>query len=132
RQIPGIVTPNPERLPVVRRVDAGEQAANGIVRFPVTEHEEYPAFASAVDEDGNEVAGVRPPDVAVPVATYTGWNPRHSDIGAADQILNMQGITHFFPRTKADREATGDPRRSIEERYASRDDYLSRVREYAE
>jgi hypothetical protein len=90
-----------------------------------------PAFGSrvsAVDVDGNEVAGVRLPEVAVPLATFTGWTLRHPDIGGAEQLLPLAGATLPFPRTRGEREAAGDPRRSIEERYRSREDYLARVR----
>jgi hypothetical protein len=86
---------------------------------------------SAVDEDGNERAGIPVPEVSVPLATHTGWNLRHPDIGGADQMLYFAGATLPFPRTRAERERTGDPRRSIEERYASREDYLARVRDAA-
>jgi hypothetical protein len=93
-----------------------------------------PAFGSlvsAVDEDGNEVAGIRLPELRVPVATHTGWNLRHPDIGGPEQMLVFAGATLAFPRTRAEREASGDPRRSIQERYASRDAYLARVRDAA-
>src|SRR4029453_12539372 len=34
----------------------------------------YRPRACKVDADGNEAAGIRLPDIAVPLATYTGWN----------------------------------------------------------
>ena len=37
----------------------------------------YPSFVPKTDSDGNDIAGVRLPDVAVPVATYTGWALRN-------------------------------------------------------
>jgi hypothetical protein len=86
----------------------------------------------AVDADGNEVAGVRLPDLTVPVGTHAGWNPRHPDTGAPDQIISMMGWTRFFPSTRTAREATNDPRLSIEERYASKDAYLQQVRDEAQ
>jgi hypothetical protein len=92
---------------------------------------EYGTRVSAVDEDGNERAGVAVPEVTVPLATHTGWNLRHPDIGGAGQLLYFAGATLPFARTRAEREATGDPRPSIAERYRSRDDYLARVREAA-
>jgi hypothetical protein len=88
----------------------------------------YGSLVSAVDEDGNERAGIRLPEVVVPLATHTGWNLRHPDIGGAEQLLIFAGSTLPFARTRAERAAAGDPRPSIEERYASRDDYLVRVR----
>ncbi len=68
------------------------------------------------------------PELAVPLATHTGWNPRHADIGGAEQLLVFAGATIPFARTRAERQASGDPRLSVEERYASRADYLERVR----
>jgi hypothetical protein len=91
----------------------------------------YGTRVSAVDDDGNERAGIAVPEVAVPLATHTGWNLRHPDIGGADQMLYFAGATLPFARTRAERERAGDPRPAIQERYRSRDDYLARVREAA-
>jgi hypothetical protein len=84
---------------------------------------------AAVDADGNERGGIRMPQIVAPLATHTGWNLRHPDIGGADQLLIFAGSTLPFPWTRQEREATGDPRPSIEERYASREAYQARVRE---
>ena len=87
---------------------------------------------AAVDTDGNECAGIRLPDISVPLATYTGWNVRHADIGGPGQTLSLLGSTMPFTATQAERQATGDPRLSIAERYASKEDYLYRVQQAAE
>ncbi len=89
------------------------------------------SLVPAVDADGNELGGLRLPQVAVPLATHTGWNLRHPDIGGAEQLLVFAGATLPFAWTRRAREATGDPRPSVEERYASREAYLARVREAA-
>jgi hypothetical protein len=81
-----------------------------------------------VDADGNEVAGIALPEIRVPLATHAGWSLRHKDIGGEEQLLVFAGATVPFARTPREREAAGDPRPSIEERYSSRDDYLTRVR----
>jgi len=91
----------------------------------------FGSLVSAVDADGNEVAGVVLPELAVPVATHTGWTLRHPDIGGAEQLLVFAGGTLPFPRTRAERDTSGDPRPSVEERYGSREDYLARVRHEA-
>ena len=91
----------------------------------------FGSLVSAVDGDGNEIAGIVLPELRVPLATHTGWNLRHSDMGGAEQLLVFAGATLPFARTRAEREASGDPRPSIEERYASRGEYLERVREAA-
>ncbi len=88
----------------------------------------FGSLVSAVDADGNEVGGIVLPELAVPLATHTGWNLRHPDIGGAEQLLVFAGGTIPFARTRAEREAAGDPRPSIAERYPSRAAYLERVR----
>jgi Alpha/beta hydrolase domain len=91
----------------------------------------FGSLVAAVDEDGNEMGGIVVPELAVPLATHTGWNLRHPDIGGAEQLLVFAGATIPFARTRAERLAAGDPRPSIEERYASRADYLERVEQAA-
>lgn len=130
--IPGATAASPEHLRVIRRVDLGADAAKGIGRFPAETGEIYPTFRATVDADGNERAGIRLPDLTVPVATSMGWNPRDPDTGGEGQIINMLGSTLPFPATAAERERSGDPRPSIAERYRDRDDYEAQVRAAAE
>jgi len=89
------------------------------------------SLVSVVDADGNETGGIALPEVAVPLGTHTGWTLRHPEIGGDGQRLVFAGATIPFPRTRGAREASGDPRMSIAERYRSRDDYLERVRRAA-
>ncbi len=130
--IPGVTRPDPELLPTIRRLDLGPDAMHGIGRFPAVVGERYPNYVSAVDADGNETGGVRMPDVIVPVATYTGWNPRHPATGGNGQIIPMEGSTFPFAQTAEERQRTGDPRLSLAERYSDRAGYLARVRAAAE
>jgi hypothetical protein len=88
-------------------------------------------MVSKVDADGNEIAGIRLPEQAVPLATLTGWQFRSERIGSPDVLLAMAGAYLPFPATRAERERTKDPRLSIEERYGSREGYLAKVREAA-
>ena len=60
----------------------------------------------------------------MPLATFTGWNIRAEDTGGTTEIAGLLGSYIPFPRTRAERERSGDPRRSIEERYRSRAEYL--------
>lgn len=124
----------PQVLANFSRLDFGDGAAeSGIaVNVPARIGAPLALHASAVDADGNEVAGVRHPEVAVPLATYTGWNPRHPDIGGGEQNLRTAGASIRFARTKAEREASGDPRPSIAERYGSRQAYQAAIRTEAE
>jgi hypothetical protein len=85
----------------------------------------YPSFVPKTDADGNDVAGVRLPEVQVPLATYTGWAVR----AAPQNDDGCEGSGQYipFPKTKADRVASGDPRMSIEERYGNIETYSTRM-----
>ena len=90
---------------------------------------------SDVDDDGNEVGGIRLPSVSVPLATNTGWNLRHPDNGNPGLVIGitggLAGWTLPFRKSREDREATSDPRPAIDERYESKDDYVEKVRQAA-
>jgi hypothetical protein len=86
----------------------------------------FPVLVPQVDADGNERDGVRLPQIVVPLATYTGWNLRDPSIGAPTERVSFEGSYIAFAKTAAEREAAHDPRKSIAERYASREEYLSR------
>jgi len=120
--------PDPQRLPFIRTVDLGCDEAAGIGRYPALEGMFYPALVAAVDGDGNETAGVRMPDITVPVGTHTGWNPRDPATGSPEQIVPMNGLTLWFAPDEVTRAARGDPRRSLAERYRDEDDYAAKVR----
>jgi Alpha/beta hydrolase domain len=86
----------------------------------------FPAKVPAVDADGNVRAGIRLPDIAVPLATQAGWNYRDRSIGAPDRLAGEIGSYIPLPLTRGDRERAKDPRLSIEERYRNRDEYLGK------
>ena len=90
----------------------------------------YPTYVPKTDEDGNDIAGVRLPDVTVPLATYTGWSLR----GGAQAGDGCEGTGQMIPfaKTKADRVASGDPRLSVEERYSSFSMYSAKVKNAVE
>ena len=127
RKLPGVNFP--ERIIRPLRLDFGPDIERGIPAYPPRAGAAYRSYVSALDADGNEIAGVRPPALMAPLATFTGWNPRHPETGAGGDLMQMMGSTLAFPRTRADRERSHDPRPSIEERYSSRAAYLSAVRE---
>jgi len=111
-----------------RRDFGGDPELRVLTRIPPREGAAYGTLVSAVDDDGNEVAGIAVPEITVPVAAYTGWSLRHPDIGGAEQLLYFAGATLPFARTRDERARSGDARPSLEERYASREAYLERVR----
>jgi len=85
----------------------------------------YPSYVPKTDSDGNDISGVRLPDVTVPIATYTGWALRAGP--QANDGCESAGQFIPFPRTKADRLASGDPRNSVEERYSTFERYRRKV-----
>src|SRR5258708_26330767 len=90
-----------------------------------------PVVVPKVDSDGNEVTGVASVLHQAPLGTYTGWNT----VGGGfykGQIRTNTGSFIPFAKTKADRLASGDPRPSLEERYATHDKYVAQVRAAAE
>jgi hypothetical protein len=121
----------PDHIERPARLDFGTDWAHAPV-LPPKIGARFATVVSAVDADGNEVAGVRPVELAVPLGTFTGWNPRHPEQGAPGDIMAMMGSTLPFARTAGERARRGDPRPSIAERYGSRDAYLARVRAAAD
>ena len=114
--------PDPAALPYARCIDLGPDAGRGIGRWPVTLGEPYVDLVSAIDDDCNEVAGVRLPAVAAPLATYTGWNPRRPVDDLPDVLYERLGSKLPFP--------PGRP--SATERYPTRGRYAAAVRAAAE
>ena len=89
----------------------------------------YGTRVCAVDADGNEVAGIRLPPIAVPLGTYTGWNVYRAQ---PCELCDRDGSVIPFARTRGERETAGDPRPSLEERYASRGAYVTEVKAAAQ
>jgi hypothetical protein len=115
-------------------LDFGPKLGDGIVsHYPpsLQKRPAYPIFVSKVDQDGNEVAGIRLPPVEAPIATTTGWALRRDGFGANDGC-EASGQHIAFAKTKAEREAAGDPRLSLEERYQTHEGYVAAVRRAAE
>lgn len=126
--IPGVSTPRePASLPLL---DFGPESDKGILsKEPpdIIDADGYPIMIPSVDEDGNDVPGVRAPMVGAPLATYTGWNlrARHYGEGALHEFT---GSTIPLPDTPEVRQATGDPRRSISERYGDAAGYAEAIK----
>ena len=94
--------------------------------LPPTEGAPYPVLVPAVDEDGHDIAGIRIPTVDAPVATYLGWNLRSAGY-AEGALCSVIGSTIALPHTRRERLTSGDPRLSLEERYAGAEDYLAQI-----
>jgi hypothetical protein len=91
----------------------------------------YPSLVPQADEDGLMIGGVRHPLVSAPLATNAGWNVRKPGFGEGDLCM-ATGLSIPFAATRSERAERKDPRRSIEERYASEDAYVQAVKNAAE
>jgi hypothetical protein len=101
---------------------SGPQAASASAKS-------YGTRVPIVDADGNETTGVRLPPIAVPLATYTGWNVYREQ---PSELCDRDGSYVALAKTRAEREAAGDPRLSLEERYGSRAAYVAKVKTAAD
>jgi hypothetical protein len=91
----------------------------------------FNALVPQSDADGNDLGGVRLPELQVPLATYTGWNLRDPSIGASEQRVSFLGSWIPLAKTAEERKKSGDPRPSIAERYASQAEYMSKFEQAA-
>lgn len=126
-KIPGVALP--KHVIGAYHADYGpEFKSQGIVTVdPPKLGKAFPVLLPQTNSDGNDVAGAHSPELDVPLGTYTGWNLRAPEIGAPEYLANMIGSFIPFAKTKAERLKSGDPRLSIEERYAGKDDYLAKI-----
>jgi hypothetical protein len=111
------------------RLDYGlEFLTKGIVSIePPKVGAAYPVLVPQVDPDGNDIGGIRLPEVAVPLATYLGWNPFNENSGPTTELATLTGSFVPFARNRPERQRNGDSRSSIEERYKNKEDYLARI-----
>jgi hypothetical protein len=130
-RIPGVRLPEAYYQPA--RLDFGPRFhTEGVAdTIPPKVTGQYRALIPAVDEDGNERAGIRLPEVAVPLGTYTGWNLRAAAYGAEGTLAGLDGMYLPFAVTDEQRQKEGDPRRSVRQRYPTRESYLGRMTEAA-
>jgi hypothetical protein len=128
-RIPNITTPTAANIHKAYRVDYGPefQAKGVIAQEPPKVSNAYPMLVPQVDSNGNDLPGIRMPEIAVPIATYLGWNFFNERSGPTNQLASLTGSLIPFPRTRAEREKSNDPRPSIEELYQNRDQYLDLI-----
>jgi hypothetical protein len=116
-RIPGVNVVKEAYAP--RRLDLGQE--------PPNVGEAFPALIPQVNADGNETSGIQLPELRVPLATYMGWNLRSPSIGSPTEQYPLIGSMVPFLKTRAEREKSGDPRLSIEERYKGEQEYLGKI-----
>jgi hypothetical protein len=127
--IPGVRYPEVIQQPL--NLDFGPRfESEGIITIePPKVRGKYVVLVPRSGPDGNDLGTLLPPEVKVPLATYTGWNLRHRDAGAEAMLANLLGSYLPFPKTKAERIASGDPRASLEERYGDFAGYQQQLAE---
>jgi hypothetical protein len=129
-KIPGVNTPHESNS--AYHLDFGSQWKLGIISIePPKVGKPFGVLVPQADADGNDLGGVRLPELQVPLATYTGWNLRDASIAAPDLRISFLGSFLPLARTAAEREKSGDPRPSLAERYASREQYMGKFGEAA-
>jgi Alpha/beta hydrolase domain len=121
-------------MPRVWRMDYGPdyQTTRVIAIEPPRMGEAFRVLVPQVNADGNDVSGIRLPELAVPIGTYAGWNITVPQLNELRYLSGLVGGFEPFARTKAQRDASGDSRLSIAERYTGRPDYLDKVKRAAD
>lgn len=130
-RIPGVRYP--EVILAPRFLGFGSRwSGEGIMDLQPPEiHGTYRVLVPAVGDDGIDRGCLLPPEIAVPLATYTGWNLRHREAGAENELVGLAGSYIPFPRTRDEGQRSGDPRASLEARYRSLEDYLDKLKDQA-
>ncbi|MEQ1859994.1 MAG: alpha/beta hydrolase domain-containing protein [Chthoniobacteraceae bacterium] len=130
-RIPGVNLPARYYEPL--RLDFGPRfRTDGIAdTIPPRIESPYRTLIPAVDSDGNETGGIRLPEVAVPLGTFTGWNLRAAPFGAEGILSPLDGMYLPFALTADERRQRGDPRPAVRERYSTREVYLARMTDAA-
>jgi hypothetical protein len=128
-KIPGVQIPESFFVPF--RLDPGPRwHTEGIAdNVPPKVGLRYGNLVPQVNSDGNEIAGIHLPDIAVPLATNAGWRLRPEGSPAEGTLERWAGSQWPFPHTAGERKAKGDPRLSIRERYPTKQQYLAQVTE---
>jgi hypothetical protein len=129
-KLPGVNTPHEVSLAYL--LDFGPQWRQGIVTIdPPRVGAPFGVLVPQSDGDGNDLGGVRLPELQVPLATYTGWNLRDPSIGAPEQRVSFLGSWIPLAKTTEERKKSSDPRLSIAERYKSQEEYMSKFEQAA-
>ncbi len=114
--IPGV--PFSPQVNQVRVVDAKSMP-------PEASGPAYPLLFPPLNADGNPIGGIEVPEVAVPIATFSGRNTRAEGFSQGE-LCGLSGSYIPFAATKQERQSNGDARPSLEERYKSAQEYSDR------
>ncbi len=125
-RLPGVRYPEVIHQP--QWLDFGPHWRSGLItRQPPQVRGVYGVLAPKCGADGNALGCLSPPEVIVPLATHTGWGLRSREAGAEDELVGLKGSYFPLPATHAEGVKSGDPRRSLEERYRDLAGYLRRL-----
>ncbi len=125
--IPGVPFPEVIREPPL--LDFGpDWLTKGLVtKQPPHIDGRYRVRVPRCGSDGNELGCLLPPEAAVPVGTYTGWNTRRAEMGPEGQLISLTGSFIPFATTANERKQSLDPRLSVEERYGTHAEYVRQL-----
>lgn len=130
-RVPGFMFP--AFMPKTWRVNYGSRfTSEGIIAEPPLVGPEYSVLVPQVDRDGIDLGGIRLPHAAVPVATFTGWNRELPSLPEFQYLAGLAGSFVPLARSAKEQTTTGDARRSLADRYRSREVYLDQVRQEAQ
>ena len=115
------------------RADYGAQWSEGIITMQPPElGPEFASLVPQVDGAGNEISGIKPLEVRVPLGTFLPWSLRNGMAGGNGELVDFVGGFRAFPITESARRETADPRPSIEQLYENREQFEARLREVAD
>jgi hypothetical protein len=131
-KIPGLAFP--DYMPSFWKMDFGRdfERTHIITNEPPILVSKLPVLVPQVETDGNDLSGIRIPEVAVPLGSYTGWNIHLPQLKNLEYLAGLIGSFEPFAKIREERERTGDSRLSIAERYSGQQDYLDRVEKSAQ
>jgi hypothetical protein len=130
--IPGVDFPRVIQQPSLWDLGPRWNSQFIVDREPPNALADYATLVPKSNADGNELGCLNPPEIEVPVASYTGWNLISDGTSADGNLVGLRGSYIPFPRTKKERIAKQDPRLSVQERYASLDAYIKKMNAYCE
>src|SRR4029079_6465179 len=115
--IPGVRYPEVIHQPPAREFGADFAKRGLLAQEPPAVLGRYAVLVPRSGPDGNDQGCLSPLEVAVPLATYTGWHLRRRDAGAEGLLASLLGSYIPLPATEAACKETGDPRPSLQKRY---------------
>ena len=130
--VPGVRYPEVIYQPPLLELGPRWESQRIIDTYPPVEQGHVAVLVPACDNDGNERGCLLPPEVAVPLATHSGWSLRSREAGAANELVGLDGSYIPFPKTAETRRQTGDPRQAVSERYSNQQQYLAQLEEVLE